>query len=124
MALAFAGTAAPVPLMFQSIAGSLCGALLPTGNAVDVVEGVEATLIDPREISPSQIERAGALLDRANAMPIAEAGEDYGSHAMLALSAVSASRSLSASAEETVERARAAAARRLEPFLTRRPRAP
>ncbi|MBP1806347.1 4-oxalomesaconate tautomerase [Rubellimicrobium aerolatum] len=40
------GTAAPVPLMFQGIAGSMCGALLPTGNAVDVVEGVEATLID------------------------------------------------------------------------------
>lgn len=40
------GTAAPVPLMFEGIAGSMCGALLPTGNAVDVVGGVEATLID------------------------------------------------------------------------------
>src|SRR5690606_14699447 len=27
-------------------AGSSCGALLPTGNAVDVIEGIEATLID------------------------------------------------------------------------------
>jgi 4-oxalomesaconate tautomerase len=27
-------------------AGSTCGALLPTGNAVDVVEGVEVTMID------------------------------------------------------------------------------
>jgi 4-oxalomesaconate tautomerase len=40
------GTAAPVPLAFADIAGSSCGALLPTGNAVDVIEGVETTLID------------------------------------------------------------------------------
>ncbi|WP_108500917.1 4-oxalomesaconate tautomerase [Paracoccus indicus] len=37
---------AAVPLMFQNIAGSMCGALLPTGNEVDVIDGVEATLID------------------------------------------------------------------------------
>jgi 4-oxalomesaconate tautomerase len=40
------GTAAPVPLAFADIAGSSCGALLPTGNAVDVIEDVETTLID------------------------------------------------------------------------------
>jgi 4-oxalomesaconate tautomerase len=40
------GTHAAVPLMFQNIAGSMCGALLPTGRAVDVIEGIEATLID------------------------------------------------------------------------------
>jgi 4-oxalomesaconate tautomerase len=40
------GSHAAVPLMFQSIAGSMCGALLPTGRAVDVVEGLEVTLID------------------------------------------------------------------------------
>lgn len=40
------GTHAAVPLMFQNIAGSMCGALLPTGRAVDVIDGVEATLID------------------------------------------------------------------------------
>lgn len=40
------GTAAPVPLAFADIAGSSCGALLPTGNAVDVIDGVDATLID------------------------------------------------------------------------------
>ncbi len=40
------GTAAPVPIVFQDMAGSTCGALLPTGNAVDVIEGVEVTLID------------------------------------------------------------------------------
>ncbi len=40
------GTAAPILLDFLDIAGSSCGALLPTGNAVDVIEGVAATLID------------------------------------------------------------------------------
>ncbi|MFZ5963290.1 4-oxalomesaconate tautomerase [Thalassococcus sp. BH17M4-6] len=40
------GRHAPVPLMFTGIAGSMCGALLPTGNAMDVIAGVEATLID------------------------------------------------------------------------------
>ena len=40
------GTHAPVPLMFQNIAGSMTGALLPTGNAVDMVDGVACTLID------------------------------------------------------------------------------
>jgi 4-oxalomesaconate tautomerase len=40
------GSAAPIPLAFEGIAGSSCGALLPTGNAVDMVEGVEVTLID------------------------------------------------------------------------------
>lgn len=40
------GTAAPVPLMFQNIEGAMTGALLPTGNAVDVIAGVACTLID------------------------------------------------------------------------------
>ncbi len=40
------GTHAPVPLEFRDTAGSSCGALLPTGNAVDVVDGVALTLID------------------------------------------------------------------------------
>ncbi len=40
------GSHAAVPLMFQNIAGSMCGALLPTGNAVDVIDGVACTLID------------------------------------------------------------------------------
>ncbi|BBD99546.1 4-oxalomesaconate tautomerase [Sphingobium amiense] len=40
------GTAAPVPLEFRDTAGSSCGALLPTGNACDEVEGVRVTLID------------------------------------------------------------------------------
>jgi 4-oxalomesaconate tautomerase len=40
------GTAAPVPIDFLDVAGSSCGALLPTGAARDVVEGVEVTAID------------------------------------------------------------------------------
>ena len=40
------GSHAPIPLEFRDTAGSSCGALLPTGNAVDVVEGVAVTLID------------------------------------------------------------------------------
>ena len=40
------GTAAPVLLDFLDIAGSSCGALLPSGNARDVIEGVEVTMID------------------------------------------------------------------------------
>ncbi len=40
------GSAAPIRLEFEGIAGGSCGALLPTGNAVDVVAGVECTLID------------------------------------------------------------------------------
>ncbi|MFT4249244.1 MAG: 4-oxalomesaconate tautomerase [Pseudomonas sp.] len=40
------GTHAPVQLSFLGIAGSMCGALLPSGHAVDVIDGVEVTLID------------------------------------------------------------------------------
>ncbi len=40
------GTAAPVLENFPEAAGANCGALLPTGNAVDVIDGVEVTLID------------------------------------------------------------------------------
>lgn len=40
------GTAAAIALEFKDTAGSTCGALLPTGNAVDTVEGVDVTMID------------------------------------------------------------------------------
>lgn len=40
------GSHAPVPLEFRDTAGSSCGALLPTGHAVDMVNGVAVTLID------------------------------------------------------------------------------
>jgi 4-oxalomesaconate tautomerase len=40
------GTAAPIRLDFEGVAGSSCGALLPTGRAVDEVCGLPVTLID------------------------------------------------------------------------------
>jgi len=40
------GFAAPIPIDFLDIAGSTCGSLLPTGNALDVVDGVAITCID------------------------------------------------------------------------------
>ncbi|MYJ73124.1 MAG: 4-oxalomesaconate tautomerase [Rhodospirillaceae bacterium] len=40
------GAAAPVPLQFRDTAGATCGALLPTGRALDRVDGIEVTLID------------------------------------------------------------------------------
>ena len=40
------GTAAPIPIAFRDTAGSSCGALLPTGHAVDRIDGVPVTLID------------------------------------------------------------------------------
>ncbi len=40
------GTAAPIPVDFLDVAGSTCGALLPTGNARDTIDGIELTAID------------------------------------------------------------------------------
>jgi 4-oxalomesaconate tautomerase len=40
------GLAAPILLDFENIAGSSCGALLPTGKTRDVIEGVPVTCID------------------------------------------------------------------------------
>lgn len=40
------GSHAPVPVEFRDTAGSSCGALLPSGNACDVIDGVHVTLID------------------------------------------------------------------------------
>ena len=40
------GTHAPIPLDFLDVAGSSCGALLPTGNARDTIDGLDCTLID------------------------------------------------------------------------------
>lgn len=39
-------TAAPIPIAFEDTAGSSCGALLPTGNVIDEIDGVSCTLID------------------------------------------------------------------------------
>ena len=40
------GTAAPVICNYLDTVGSTCGDLLPTGNAVDFIHGIEATCID------------------------------------------------------------------------------
>lgn len=40
------GTAAPLLIDFLDTAGSACGSLLPTGNLIDEVEGVQVTCID------------------------------------------------------------------------------
>jgi 4-oxalomesaconate tautomerase len=40
------GTHAPIDIDFEDVAGSSCGSLLPTGNVIDVVNGIEVTCID------------------------------------------------------------------------------
>ncbi len=40
------GTAAPVLIEFLDIAGSSCGHLLPTGNLIDHIDGIDVTCID------------------------------------------------------------------------------
>lgn len=40
------GTHAPIPTEFRDTAGSSCGALLPTGHAADLIDGIACTLID------------------------------------------------------------------------------
>lgn len=40
------GTASPIPVVFRDTAGSTCGALLPTGRAVDTINGIAVTCID------------------------------------------------------------------------------
>ena len=40
------GTAAPIAIDFLDAEGSVCGKLLPTGNVVDRIAGIECTLID------------------------------------------------------------------------------
>jgi 4-oxalomesaconate tautomerase len=40
------GTASPVNISFLETAGSVCGALLPTGRVVDRINGVDVTCID------------------------------------------------------------------------------
>lgn len=40
------GTAAPIYLNFMDVVGSVTGALLPTGNLRDVIDGIEVTCMD------------------------------------------------------------------------------
>lgn len=73
------GTAAAIPIDFLDVAGATCGALLPTGNVVDIVDGVEVTCIDngmpvvilrasdfglTGQESPAELEANAALKER------------------------------------------------------------
>lgn len=40
------GSSAPIELRFSDILGSSCGALLPTGRMLDLIDGIEVTCID------------------------------------------------------------------------------
>ena len=40
------GSSAPIVCNYLDVAGSVCGTLLPTGNPIDVIEGVEVTAVD------------------------------------------------------------------------------
>jgi 4-oxalomesaconate tautomerase len=68
-----AGGAAPVLLDFLDTAGSAAGALLPTGNTVDEIDGLQATLIDNG--MPVVILRASGL-DRTGYEAKAELDKD------------------------------------------------
>lgn len=61
------GTAAAITLDFEDIAGGSCGALLPTGNVVDVIDDVDVTLIDNG--MPVVVMRAGDLGVRGDETP-------------------------------------------------------
>ena len=53
------GTAAPVALNFMEVVGSRSGAMFPTGNRQDVIDGIEVTCIDVA--MPMMIARAADL---------------------------------------------------------------
>ena len=40
------GSSAPIICNYLDVAGSACGSLLPTGNRIDVIDGIEVTCID------------------------------------------------------------------------------
>jgi len=76
-------TAAPVVLNFENVAGSSCGSLLPTGNVVDEIDGINVTCIDngmPVVVlnaadlgktgyeSPQDLEADAALRDRVESV--------------------------------------------------------
>ncbi len=53
------GTASPVNISFQDIAGATCGALLPSGTARNIIDNTEVTLIDNG--MPCVVLRAGDI---------------------------------------------------------------
>jgi len=80
------GAAAPIALEFLDVAGASCGALLPTGNVTDTLDGIELTCIDngmPVIIvraadlgvtgseSPAQLEANAALVAKVEAIRLA-----------------------------------------------------
>lgn len=40
------GSAAPIICDYLDLAGSMCGDMLPSGNTIDVIDGIETTMID------------------------------------------------------------------------------
>ncbi|HRF07263.1 MAG TPA: 4-oxalomesaconate tautomerase [Xanthobacteraceae bacterium] len=67
------GTAAPVVINFLDAEGSVCGALLPTGNAKDHVSGIGVTMIDNG--MPCVVLRASDV-DRTGYEPRGELDQD------------------------------------------------
>ena len=80
------GTHAPIPIEFADVAGSSCGALLPTGNVTDVIDGIQVTCIDngmpvvclaaadfglSGQERPAELEGNGALTTRVEAIRLA-----------------------------------------------------
>ncbi len=53
------GSAAPVTLNFIGTVGTMCGAMLPTGRARDIIDGIEVTMIDVA--MPLMVARAADL---------------------------------------------------------------
>ena len=67
--------AAPIPIAFSDTAGSSCGALFPTGNSSDVIDGTPMTMIDngmpcvliaAHDLGISGYETAAALEENAS----------------------------------------------------------
>jgi 4-oxalomesaconate tautomerase len=80
------GTHAPIPIEFADVAGSSCGALLPTGNVTDEIEGTRVTCIDngmpvvcliaadfglSGQESPAELEADAELTKRVEAIRLA-----------------------------------------------------
>jgi len=86
------GTAAPILCRYKNIAGSKTGALLPTGNVIDHIDGIDTTLIDVStpmmmlraadlgisgQESKSEIDANQALFERVESLRL-EAGKRMG----------------------------------------------
>jgi 4-oxalomesaconate tautomerase len=80
------GSHAPIPIEFADVAGSTCGALLPTGHVTDEIEGTRVTCIDngmpvvclaaadfglTGNESPAELEASAGLAKRIEAIRLA-----------------------------------------------------